>query len=186
MDMLPWTALIKYCHQTHQHATEVTPLIGVKGPPLDITAIPDVLTVVTRIGTGLVVPDPTHITMDIGVAATMTPVGATPGHSTDLPNIATHATEAQVHTTTAVTHHTTDLHPIEIFLEMTADLEHTNAKNNISNQHKDLATRSYGDRAFSVHASKLSNKLPSELKNINETNKFKRKLKTHLYKMAYG
>ena len=44
----------------------------------------------------------------------------------------------------------------------------------------------YGDRAFSVHASKLWNKLPSELKNINDTNKFKKKLKTHLYKMAYG
>ena len=76
--------------------------------------------------------------MDIGVAATMTPVGATPGHSTDLPDIATHATEAQVHIATAMTHHTTDLHPIEIFLKMTADLKHTNPKNNITNQHKDL------------------------------------------------
>ena len=44
----------------------------------------------------------------------------------------------------------------------------------------------YGDRAFLVHASKLWNKLPSELKNIKDTNKFKKKLKTHLYKMAYG
>ena len=44
----------------------------------------------------------------------------------------------------------------------------------------------YGDRAFSVHASKLWNKLPSELKNIKDTNKFKKKLKTHLYKLAYG
>ena len=71
-------------------------------------------------GTGSVVPDPTHITMDIGVAAIMTPIGATPDHSTDLCIITTHATEAQVHTTTAVTHHIADLHPIEIFLEMTA------------------------------------------------------------------
>ena len=137
MDMLPWTALIKYHHQAHQHA-EVTPLIGMIGPPLGIIATPDVLTVITKIGTGLVIPDPTHITMDIGVAAIMTPVGAAPGHSTDLPNIASHATEAQVHTTTAMTHHTTDLHPIEIFPKMTADLNHTNPKNNITNQHKDL------------------------------------------------
>ena len=42
----------------------------------------------------------------------------------------------------------------------------------------------YGDRAFLVHASKLWNKLPSELKNIKDTNKFKKKLKTHLYKMV--
>ena len=76
--------------------------------------------------------------MDIGVAAIMTPIEATSGHSTDLPNIAIHTTEAQVHTATAVTHHTADLHPIEIFPEMTADLDHTNPKNNITNQHKDL------------------------------------------------
>ena len=44
----------------------------------------------------------------------------------------------------------------------------------------------YGDRAFLVHASKLWNKLPSELKIIKDTNKFKKKLKTHLYKMAFG
>ena len=123
---------------TPAHATEVTPLIGMIGPPLGIIATPDILTMITKIGTGSVVPDPTHITMDIGVAAIMTPIGATPGHSTDLPNIATHATEAQVHTTTTVTCHTADLPPVEIFPKMTADLDHTNPTNNITNQHKDL------------------------------------------------
>ena len=68
----------------------------------------------------------------------MTPTGVTPHHFTDLPIIAPHATEAQVHTTTAMTHHITDLHPIEIFPEMTADLDHTNPINNITNQHRDL------------------------------------------------
>ena len=115
MDMLPWIALTKYHHQAHQPAVEVTPPVGMIGPPLGIIATPDILTVITKIGTGSVVPNPTHITMDIGVAAIMTPIGATPGHSTDLPNIATHATEAQVHTTTAMTCRTTDLHPIEFF-----------------------------------------------------------------------
>ena len=43
----------------------------------------------------------------------------------------------------------------------------------------------YGDRAFSVHASKLWNKLPCELKHIKDINKFKKELKTHLYKLAY-
>ena len=135
-DMLPWTARIRYHHQAHQHAVEVMPLTGMIDPPLGIIVTPDVLTVITRIGPGLVIPNPTHITRDIGVAAVMTPIGANPGHSTDLPNIVSHATEAQVPTTIVMTHCTEDLHPIGIFPEMTADLN-TNPKNNITNQHKD-------------------------------------------------
>ena len=38
---------------------------------------------IIKIGPGLVVPDPIHIAMDIGVAAVMTPIEATPGHFTD-------------------------------------------------------------------------------------------------------
>ena len=45
---------------------------------------------------------------------------------------------AQVHTATAMTHHIADLHPIEFFPKMTADLNHTNPTNNITNQHRDL------------------------------------------------
>ena len=137
MDTLPWIALIKYHHQAHQHATEVTPLIGMIGHPLDIIVTPDALAMIIKIGPGLVVPDPTHITMDIGVTAIMTSIEAAPGHPTDLHNVVYHATEAQAHTTTAMTHHTTDLHPIEIFPETTADLV-TSSKNNITNWQKDL------------------------------------------------
>ena len=115
MDMLPWTAWIRYHHQAHQHATEVTPPTGMIDPPLDIIATPDILTMITRIDPSLVVPDPTHITIDIGVAAIMTPIGAAPGHSTDLPNIVSPTTEAKVPTAIAVTHCTADLHPIGIF-----------------------------------------------------------------------
>ena len=75
--------------------------------------------------------------MDVGIAA----VGTTPDHSTDLPDIVSHATEAQVPTTIAMTHHTADLHPIEIFPVMTADLN-TNPTDNITNQYKDLLTSS--------------------------------------------
>ena len=138
MDMLPWIALTKYYCQAHQPAAEVTPPVGMIGPPLGIIATPDILTMITKIGTGSVVPNPTQITMDTGVAAIMTPIGAAPGHSTDSPDVATHATEAQVHTSTTVTCHTADLHPIEIFPKMTADLDHTNPANNITNQHEDL------------------------------------------------
>ena len=101
MDMLPWTAWIRYHCLAHQHTTEVIPTTGVIDPPLDIIATPDVLTVITRIDPGSVTPDPTHITIGIGVAAIMTPIGATPGHSTDLPDIVSHTTEAQVPTAIA-------------------------------------------------------------------------------------
>ena len=105
-------------------------------PPLGIIATPDILTMITRIDPGSVVTAPTHITIGIGVAAIMTSIGATPGHSTDLPDIVSHVREAQVPTTIAMTHRTTDLHPIGIFPKMTADLN-TNPKNNITNWHKD-------------------------------------------------
>ena len=100
-------------------------------PPLGIIATPDVLTMITRIDPGLAIPNPAHITIDIGVAAIMTPIGAAPGHSTDLPNVVSHSTEAQVPTTIAMTHCTADLHLIGFFPEMTADLD-TNPKNNIT------------------------------------------------------
>ena len=138
MGMLPWTALIKYHHQAHEHATEATPLVGMIDPPLGIIATPDVPTMITKIGTGSVVPNPTHITMDIGVAAIMTPTRAAPDHSIDPHVVTTHATEAQVHTATAMTHHIADPHPTETFPEMTADLDHTNLTDNTTNQHKDL------------------------------------------------
>ena len=115
MDMLPWNALIKYHHQAYQHATEVTPLIGMIGHPLGIIVMPDAFAMIIKIGAGLVIPNPICITMDIGVAAIMTPIEAAPGHPTDLHDIVSHATEAQANTTTAMTCHTTDLHPIENF-----------------------------------------------------------------------
>ena len=38
MDMLPWTAWIRYLHLAHRYATEVTPTTGMIDPPLDIIA----------------------------------------------------------------------------------------------------------------------------------------------------
>ena len=134
--MLPWTAWIRYHCLAHQHIAEVMSPTGMIDPPLDIIATPDVLTMITRIDPGSVIPNPTHITIGIGVTAVMTPIGATPGHSTDLPDIVSHATEAQVPTAIAVAHCTADLHLIGIFPKMTADLN-TNAENKITNWHKD-------------------------------------------------
>ena len=135
-DMLPWTAWIRYHCQAHQQATEVMPPTGMIDPPLGIIATPDILTMITRIDPGLVLPNPTHITIALGVAVIMTPIGVIPGYTTDLSNAVFHATEAQVPTAITMTHRTADLHPMGIFPKMTEDLD-TNCKNNITNWHKD-------------------------------------------------
>ena len=108
------------------------------GPHLGIIATPGVPTMIIEIGTGSAIPNPTHTTLDTGVTATMTPAGVAPDHFIDLHIIALHATEAQVHTATAMTHHIADPHPVEISPKMTADPDYTNPTSNITNQHKDL------------------------------------------------
>ena len=137
MAMLPQTALIKYHLQAHQHATEVIPPVGMIDPHLGIIATTGIPTVNIKIGIGSVIPDHTHTILNTGVTATMTPAGVAPDHFIGLHVIATHATEAQVHTAMAVTHHIADPHPVEISPEMTADPDYTNPTSNIINQHKD-------------------------------------------------
>ena len=128
-DMLPWTAPVRYHHLAHWHATGLTPMTGMIDPPLDSIATPDIHTMITRIDPDSVAPGPIPVTIDIGVAASKTPVEVAPGHSTDLSDIVSHVTGAQVPTTTTMTHCTTDLYLIGILPEMTADLD-INPKNN--------------------------------------------------------
>ena len=135
MDMLPWTVLIKYHLQTHQHTIEIIPPVGMIDPHLGIIATTGIPTVIIETGTGSIIPDLAHTILDTGVTVTMTPTEVAPDCFIDLHIIAPHATEAQVHTTTAVIHHIAD--PIEIFPKMTADLTHTKPTDNITNQHKD-------------------------------------------------
>ena len=136
MDMSPWIALIRYHHLAHQHITERTLPTGMIDPPLGPIATPDAHTMITRIDPGSVIPNPAHATINTGVTAIMTPREVTQSHFTDLLDIVPHATEAQVLTNIAVTHHTTDLHLIGTLPKMTADPS-TNPKNNIINWHKD-------------------------------------------------
>ena len=138
MDMLPWTAQIRYHCQEHQHAAEITPLIGIIGPHLGTIATTGAPTMTIEMDTSTVILDLTHIIPDIGVQAIMTLVGLTLDHFIDLHVIAPPATEAQACTATAVIHHTADLHPIDIFPGMIADPDNTNPTDNITNQHKDL------------------------------------------------
>ena len=84
-------------------------------PHLGIIAITGIPTMIIKIGTDSVIPDLPHTIIDSGVTAAMTPKGVVPKHFIDIHVVAPHATEAQVHTTTAVTHHIADLHPVEIF-----------------------------------------------------------------------
>ena len=122
MDMLPWTAQIRYCHPVHWHAAGLTPMTDVGDPPLDAIVTPDAHTMITRIDPDSVAPNLTPLTTDIGVVAASTPIEVALDHSTDLPTTVSHITGALVPTATAMTHLTADLHLIGIFPEMTADL----------------------------------------------------------------
>ena len=123
MDMLPWTAQIRYCHPVHWHATGLTPMTGMGDPPLDIIVTPDTHTMITRVDPDSVAPNLAPITTDIGVVAARTPIEVAPDHSTDLPITVSHITGALVPTASAATHLTTDLHLIGISPEMTAYLD---------------------------------------------------------------
>ena len=132
MDMLLWTVLIKYCLQAHQHTVEIIPPVGVTDCHQGSIATTGIPTMTIETGTGPVIPDLAHTILDTGVTATMTLAGVALNHFIDLHVIAPHATEAQAHTVTTVTHQIADLHPIEIFPKMTADLNHTNPTDNIT------------------------------------------------------
>ena len=137
MDMLLQTVLTKYHLCAHQHTVEAKLPVGMTGPHVGTIATTDIPTAIIEMGTGPVIPDLTHAILDIEVQAAMTAAGVSPDHFIDLHIAAPHATEAPFHTATAATCHIAGLHLIEIFPEMTADLNHANPTNNITNQHKD-------------------------------------------------
>ena len=64
MDMLPWTAQIRYCHPVYQHAAGLTPTTGVEDPPLDVTVTPGTHTMITRTDPDSVTPDLAPVTTD--------------------------------------------------------------------------------------------------------------------------
>ena len=137
MGMLPWIVLIKYHLQAHQHTAETTPPVGMTDHHLGIIATPGTPTVIIGTDTGSVFLDPSHITLDTGVTAAMTPKGVTPDQFIDPHVIALHATGAPAHITTATTQHITDPHAAGISPKMTVDPECINPTSNIINQHKD-------------------------------------------------
>ena len=137
MDMLPWTAQMKYHHLVHKHTTGLTPATGMTDPPLDVIVTLDSHNMITRIDPDSVPLDPAPVTTGIGVAAVMNTTEVTPGHSTGLLTVASHVITAPVSITTDVTPLTADLHLIGIPPEMTADLA-INPTNNTTDWHADL------------------------------------------------
>ena len=51
---------------------------------------------------------------------------------------------------------------------------------------KEKSLRSFGDRSFSIAATKLWNELPEDIRNISSINVFKTALKTHVFKSAFS
>ena len=104
---------------------------------LRVITTPGITTVTIGIGTDSVDLNLAPIILDIGVTVAVILAEASLDPFTGPHAIAHCATEAQAHTTTAETHHTTDPHHAGISLEMTADPEHANPTNTITKPHKD-------------------------------------------------
>ena len=139
MDMLQWLVLTRYLLQAHQHDAGITPLVDVTGQHLR-TATPDVLSATIETGTDSANVDLTHITPDIKVIVIVIPVEAILDHFINLHAVALCITEVQAYTATAVTHHITDAHHIDIYQGETVDPEHLSPAGNIINQHTDHLT----------------------------------------------
>ena len=137
MDMLQQIAPTKSHLQAHQQDAGTTTLVGVIVQLLGVIITTDITTMTIGIDTDSVDLNLTHITLDIGVTAAVILTEVTLDPFTSCHAIVHHATEAQAHTATTKTHHTTDPHHAEISPEMTVDPGHTNPTNTITKPHKD-------------------------------------------------
>ena len=90
-----------------------------------------------KIGTGSADLNLTPIILGIGVTVTVTLTGVALDPFTDPHTTAHHATEAQAHTATTKTHHTTDPHHTGVSPEVTVDPEHAHPANTITKPQKD-------------------------------------------------
>ena len=133
MDMLPWTAQIRYHHWVHQSTAGLTPTTGVGDLPLDITATPDAHAMTIGTDQDSVTLNPNPVTTAIGVVAARILIEVAPDHSTDLPITTSHVTEAPVPTATIVIHLIADPRLTGTLPEMTADLD-IGPGNHITNQ----------------------------------------------------
>ena len=106
-------------------------MTGLEGPLPDITATPVAHAMNTEIDLDSVALNPDPVTTAIGAAATTTPIGVNPDHSTD--NLITTSPMIEAPTAAILTHPTADLPLTGIPPEMTADLT-IDPENNTTNR----------------------------------------------------
>ena len=96
--------------QAHQQDAGTTTIVGMIDQHLRVITTPGITAMTIGIGTGSVDLDLAPITLDIGVTVAVILAEVTLDPFTSPHTIAHQGTEAQVHTTTAKTHHTADPH----------------------------------------------------------------------------
>ena len=117
MGTLQWIAPTKSHLQAHQQDTGTPTLVGMIDQHLGVITTPGITTVSIGIGAGSIDLDLTPITLDIGVTVAVILAEVTLDPFTSPHAVAHHATEAQAHTATAETHHTTDPFITQEFLQ---------------------------------------------------------------------
>ena len=137
MVMLQQTALTKFCPQAYQHDAETTTLEDMIDPHLRVTIMIGITTVTIEIGTGSADLDLTPIILDIGVTVAVTLAEVTLDPFTNPHAAVHHTTEAQAHTVTNETCHTTDPHHAGASPEITVDPGHTHPANTITKPQED-------------------------------------------------
>ena len=115
-----------------------TTLVGMTDQHLRVITTPGITTVTIGIGTGPIDLNLTPITLDTGVKVTVILTKVTLDPFTSPHAVAHHTTEAQAHTATARTHHTTYPHHTGVSPEMTVDPEHANPTNTTTNPQKTI------------------------------------------------
>ena len=139
MDMLQQIAQTKSCHHTYQQDTEITFLTqdDMIDPHLRITIAIGTITMTIETGIGLAGPDPIHAAIDKEVTVTVTHEEVALGPITNPPTTVHHVTEAEAHTITDKTPHTTDPHHTEVFPEIVVDPDHSHHTNTTTKHQQD-------------------------------------------------
>ena len=123
--------------QAHQQDAGTRTLVDMIDQHLRVIITPGITTMTIEIGTGSADLDLAPVILCIRVTVTVTLTEVTLYPFTDPHATVHHATEAQAHTATAKTHHTTDPHHAGVPSEMTADPEHAHPTNTIMKPSKD-------------------------------------------------
>ena len=127
----------KFGHQAYQQDTETTAPEDMIEPYLRITIMIGITTMTIEIGTGSADLDCIPIIPDIGVTVTVILTEVALDHITNCHAAAHHTTEAQAHTVTNETSHTTDPHHAGVSPETTVDLDHTHFANTTTKHPQD-------------------------------------------------